>query len=102
MLTLVAPIELSVSKLPAASDVASAQEMPAMSSPTCSKSGTGCRVGSVGPFGGIVFYDAGSPQWWGQFLEAKTTSVPAAGPWGTGVGNPGVANKELDGAKPTA
>ncbi|MFZ9170274.1 MAG: hypothetical protein ACO217_08470, partial [Ilumatobacteraceae bacterium] len=44
VLTLVAPIELSVSKLPAASDVASAHEMPAMSSP-CSNDGTGCRVG---------------------------------------------------------
>ena len=81
VLTLVAPIELSVSKLPAASEVASAQEMPAMSSP-CSNDGTGCRVGSKGPAGGVVFYDAGSPQWWGRFLEAQTGSTPARGPWG--------------------
>jgi hypothetical protein len=81
VLTLVVPIELSVSKLPAASDVASAQEMPAMSSP-CSNDGTGCRVGSKGPAGGVVFYDAGSPQWWGRFLEAQTGSKPAGGPWG--------------------
>jgi hypothetical protein len=94
VLTLVVPIELSVSKLPAASDVASAQEMPAMA-PPCSNDGTGCRVGSIGPAGGIVFYDAGSPQWWGRFLEAKTSSVSAEGPWGSAVGKPGVVNKEI-------
>jgi hypothetical protein len=81
VLTLVVPIELSVSKLPAASDVASAQEMPAMASPPCSNDGTGCRVGSIGPAGGIVFYDAGSPQWWGRFLEADKVSKSLAGPW---------------------
>ncbi len=63
-------------------DVASAQEMPAMISPPCSNDGTGCRVGSVGPAGGVVFYDAGSPQWWGRFLEAQLESKPAGGPWG--------------------
>jgi hypothetical protein len=40
-------------------------------------------VGDVGPRGGIVFYDAGSQQVWGRFLEAKTNSVPANGIWGT-------------------
>jgi hypothetical protein len=95
VLTLVAPIELSVSKLPAASDVASAQEMPAMASPPCSNDGTGCRVGSVGPGGGVIFYDAGSMQWWGRYLEAKTSSVSAEGPWGSAVGKPGVVNKEI-------
>ena len=82
VLTLVAPIELSVSKMPGASDVASAQEMPAMISPPCSNDGTNCRVGSNGPAGGVVFYDAGSPQWWGRFLEAQTSSHPANGAWG--------------------
>ena len=85
LLALVVPVELSVSKLPAASDVASAQEMPAMSSLPCSNDGTGCRVGSVGPAGGIVFYDAGSPQWWGRFLEADKASKPLAGPWSIGI-----------------
>jgi hypothetical protein len=42
----------------------------------------GCAVGSVGPGGGIVFYDAGSMQWWGRFLEAKPDRV-AATAWGT-------------------
>ena len=63
-------------------DVARAKEMPAMISPPCSNDGTGCRVGSVGPAGGVVFYDAGSPQWWGRFLEAQTSSHPANGAWG--------------------
>jgi hypothetical protein len=44
--------------------------------------GTNCEVGDVGPGGGIVYYDAGSMQWWGRFLEAKTTSTPAEGIWG--------------------
>lgn len=47
----------------------------------CSIDGSGCRVGAVGPGGGVVYYDAGSPQWWGRFLEATTSSTPARGPW---------------------
>ena len=47
----------------------------------CSIDGSGCRVGSTGPGGGIVYYDAGSPRWWGQFLEATRSSTPARGPW---------------------
>ena len=30
---------------------------------------TNCKVGDIGPRGGIVYYDAGSMQWWGRFLE---------------------------------
>ena len=44
--------------------------------------GTNCKVGDIGPNGGIVYYDAGSMQWWGRFLEAKKTSTPAEGIWG--------------------
>ena len=44
---------------------------------TCSKGGS-CKVGDVGPAGGIVFYDAGSLQWWGRYLE-----VPRGIPVGT-------------------
>ena len=58
------------------------------SAATCTADGVNCKVGDVGPGGGIVFYDAGSQQVWGRFLEAKTTSVPANGIWGTTVWNP--------------
>ena len=36
---------------------------------TCAMGGS-CAVGDTGPGGGIVFYDAGSVQSWGRFLEA--------------------------------
>ena len=49
----------------------------------CTSDGVDCSVGDVGPGGGIVFYDAGSQQVWGRFLEAKTNSVLANGPWGS-------------------
>jgi len=57
---------------------------------TCAMGGS-CAVGDTGPGGGIVFYDAGSVQSWGRFLEAAcagwqnncdgTTADPAAA-WG--------------------
>ena len=53
---------------------------------TCVANQATCKVGDVGPNGGIVYYDAGSLQWWGRFLEAKTDSVKAGGIWGTSSG----------------
>ncbi|MFM7082749.1 MAG: hypothetical protein ACKOYI_12500, partial [Actinomycetota bacterium] len=64
-----------------ATEVASASAAP------CSSDGTGCRVGSVGPAGGIIFYDAGSPQWWGRYLEAWPTQLTLAGTWGATTGS---------------
>jgi len=85
-----APVDISISNFSnAARQTANASVAP------CSSDGTGCSVGSVGPGGGIVFYDAGSMQWWGRFLEAKTNSVPAAGVWGSAIINPRVAIKEI-------
>ena len=55
---------------------------PVAAAGACMEDGTNCKVGDVGPRGGIVYYDAGSMQWWGRFLEAKTESTPANGIWG--------------------
>lgn len=46
----------------------------------------------TGPGGGIIFYDAGSTQWWGRFLEAETSTRVATqpiGPLATPVNTPG-------------
>lgn len=59
-----------------------AEQSPVAASGTCMEDGTNCKVGDIGPNGGIVYYDAGSMQWWGRFLEARTTSTPAEGIWG--------------------
>lgn len=47
-------------------------------SATCS-GGTSCQVGDIGPAGGVVFYDAGSKQSWGRWLEASPASCQASG-----------------------
>ena len=57
-------------------------QSPVAAASPCMEDGTNCKVGDVGPRGGIVYYDAGSMQWWGRFLEAKKTSTPAEGIWG--------------------
>ena len=48
----------------------------------CSNSGSNCFVGGTGPNGGIIFYDAGSQQWWGRYLEAEQTTYTAHVVWG--------------------
>jgi len=47
-------------------------------SATCS-AGMSCQVGDIGPGGGVVFYDAGSKQPWGRWLEASPASCQASG-----------------------
>lgn len=48
------------------------------SSATCS-AGTSCQVGDIGPGGGLVFYDAGSPQSWGRWLEVAPAACQTSG-----------------------
>jgi len=55
---------------------------PAQAATTCRESGEGCAVGMVGPGGGVVFYDAGSQQWWGRFLEARMEPKVFGSNWG--------------------
>jgi hypothetical protein len=55
---------------------------PAQAVTTCRESGEGCAVGMVGPGGGVVFYDAGSQQWWGRFLEARMEPKAFGSNWG--------------------
>lgn len=40
-----------------------------------------CKVGDIGPGGGTVFYDAGSLQWWGRYLEARVITKGRGLPW---------------------
>ena len=45
---------------------------------TCATGGT-CSIGDTGPGGGIVFYDAGSQQSWGRYLEIAKSGWNGAG-----------------------
>jgi hypothetical protein len=55
---------------------------PAQAATACKETGEGCAVGMVGPGGGVVFYDAGSQQWWGRFLEARMEPKAFGSNWG--------------------
>ena len=50
---------------------------------TCQETGENCVVGERGPKGGVIFYDAGSQQWWGRYLEAQIGLKEAIYPWGS-------------------
>jgi hypothetical protein len=80
-LVCVVALAASASIVTVAGASAAANNAPTTMISPCSIDGSGCRVGSNGPGGGIVYYDAGSPRWWGQFLEATRSSTPARGPW---------------------
>ena len=73
---------LIVTSLIAATFVLVATPVGSVSASTCEATGNGCAVGMTGPNGGIIFYDAGSQQWWGRFLEAETSSRQVTTAWG--------------------
>jgi hypothetical protein len=64
--------------------------------------GAECAVGDVGPGGGIVFYDAGSVQVWGRYLEAACVGWSDGVCGGSDTADPGVvwgcSGTEIDGA----
>lgn len=51
------------------------------SSDQTDSSSAGYSIGSTGPGGGIVFFDAGSVQSWGRFLEAARSDLPGEYNW---------------------
>ena len=47
----------------------------------CDSTGANCKIGDTGPGGGVIYYDAGSLQWWGRFLEVNPTPIEANASW---------------------
>ncbi|MFM7410409.1 MAG: hypothetical protein ACKO3L_06355, partial [Actinomycetota bacterium] len=40
-----------------------------------------CALGTVGPGGGMIFYDAGKLEWWGRYLEAVALPAQTSTTW---------------------
>jgi hypothetical protein len=54
-------------------------QQPAMAA-SCAEGGR-CVLGNTGPAGGTIVFDAGSVQWWGQYLEALPLTTGSGLPW---------------------
>ena len=54
-------------------------QQPVMAA-SCAEGGR-CTVGNMGPAGGTIVFDAGSVQWWGQYLEALPLASGTGLPW---------------------
>lgn len=54
-------------------------QQPAIAA-SCAQGGA-CAVGNRGPGGGTIVFDAGSVQWWGQYLEALPLATGSGLPW---------------------
>jgi hypothetical protein len=67
--------------------------------------GSKCPLGSQGPGGGIVFYDAGSQQSWGRYLEVAPpgwydgNSIDPMRPWASGTSTAGNTNLNVVGVE---
>lgn len=44
-----------------------------------------CALGTVGPGGGVIFYDAGKLEWWGRYLEAVVLPTQGGTKWSSPV-----------------
>ena len=53
----------------AAAEKAAAEKVAADAKSKICVVGDSCKVGNTGPGGGVIFYDAGSQQSWGRYLE---------------------------------
>ncbi len=51
------------------------------SDPSCAQGGA-CIIGDQGPGGGTIFYDAGSVQIWGRYLEVAPVNAQRQASWG--------------------
>lgn len=60
--------------------VAATTATPATAARGCAQGGR-CKVGDLGPGGGLVFYVAPAPQWWGRVLEGRPLETVRGVPW---------------------